>query len=80
MSLIAVAGEMETVRGKPPKSASAKFPGVCTVNVGVPLWLLCLEMNIISFVSGKFSGRFWAFIDSSFSLIRVTGFWLMFVV
>ena len=77
MVCIAVAGAMDTVCGSPPSSAAAKLPGVCTDKVGVPLALLCLEMKTISFAFGNWFGRVWAFIVSSFRVIRCIWWWLI---
>jgi len=45
---MAFAGDMDTFLGIPPSSALERLPGVCTESVGVPLKLLCREMNTTS--------------------------------
>ncbi len=43
-----VAAAMETCCGFPPSSALPRLPGVWTDSVGLPLWLLCLDMKTMS--------------------------------
>ncbi len=68
---MAFAGEIDRVLGSPPSSADAKFPGVWTDSVGVPLWLLCRERKIMSSGFGKLFGRFCVLKASSLMVIRV---------
>lgn len=68
---MAFAGEVETVRGRPPSPADAMFPGVCTDRVGVPLWLLWRDKKTMSSAVGNSSGKFWAFTASSFSVMSL---------
>ena len=69
---MAVAGAVDTVLGKPPSSAVAKLPGVCTDRVGVPLALLCRETKTIKLKPEKWSGRVCAVIVSSFKVTKLT--------
>lgn len=69
---MAFAGEIEMLRGRPPSSASPKFPGVCTDNVGVPLWLLWRERKMMSSAFGKVFGRSWALTASCLSVMKST--------